>query len=134
MSDAWGIEESSLNKAGTFVTVLVPLLSALLVAGYLPFTVPGAYLLIAVVVAGLLGGVLNVAGRGPLWAGALVGLIMAVGGFGAVYLWIDGKESVMKLEIGIAFVVGAAPGFILQHFLPRWLGCAPAPDADQAVE
>ena len=118
MSDAWG-EESQLNQVGTAVVVIPAILAALVLWGVVPVEISPALLFVVVAVFGLAGGAMNLLGRGPVAAGAAVGLVMALGGFGAVYLWIHGRESVRWFEVAIAFVIGAAPGFLLQFVLQR---------------
>ena len=90
-------------------------------SGFIPVGIPPLYIFIAVVIGGLVGGYMNILGRGPIWAGMLVGLVMGIGGYGAVYWWmLSHDESVRKYEVGIAFVIGAAPGFGLQYLL-QWI-------------
>jgi hypothetical protein len=59
--------------------------------------------------------------RGPLWAGALVGLVVALGGYGAAVWWFHGRMSVYKLEAILAFGIGTVPGFLLQYLVQRLL-------------
>lgn len=117
-TDPWG-EETQLNQVGTFVTIIPTILAAMIMAGYLPFEVSAGVLFAVVAVAGIVGGVMNLMGRGPVAVGAIVGLLIAVGGFGAVYFWIEGRESVRKFEVALAFVIGAVPGFLLQFVMKR---------------
>jgi hypothetical protein len=117
--DGWAAEESQLNKLGTYITVIPAILAAFL--GAVGVEVPTMTVCIVVGVSGLVGGALNVAGRGPIVAGAIVGLFIALGGYGAVLWWIHDRKSVRKFEILIAFAVGAAPGFLLQYALQRIL-------------
>jgi hypothetical protein len=79
--------------------------------------IPLVPLVIVVVICGVVGGSINVSGRGPLWAGAICGLLMGLGGFGAVVWWLQGRESVYKIEIVLAFGVGALPGFFTQFLI-----------------
>ena len=48
----------------------------------------GMVLFAAVAVCGIVGGIMNIYGRGPVAAGAVIGLVLSLGGFGAVFLWI----------------------------------------------
>jgi hypothetical protein len=120
VGDSWG-EESPVNQVGTGIMVIPAIGCALVLWGLIPLEVPVAALFVVVAVCGAVGGVINVMGRGPLPAGALVGVVSALGGFGAVYLWISNRQSVRWFEIAIAFLVGAAPGFLLQYVLARAL-------------
>jgi len=119
--DGWSKKESGLNKLGTYIVVTPSILAALTSWGMFGVEVPILILFIAVAVGGLVGGALNVAGRGPIVAGALVGLVIGLGGYGAVYGWIHSRESVYKFELAIAFAVGVAPGFGLQYGLQQFL-------------
>ena len=121
MGDAWG-EESQINQIGTAITVLPAILAALLMWGVLPIQVPIGLLFVLVALCGIVGGVINLLGRGPIAIGAVVGLVMALGGFGAVYLWINGRESVRWFEIMVAFLFGVIPGFVLQYVLGKRFG------------
>jgi hypothetical protein len=120
-ADGWDVEETQVNKLGTFVIVGPVIFAALFASGIFGVQVAPSLLLTVVAVCGVLGGVLNISGRGPVVAGAIVGLVIAVGGYGAVYWWIQGRESVRKFELIIAFVVGVIPGFLLQTLLQAYL-------------
>ena len=120
-ADGWDVEETQVNKLGTFIIVGPVIFAALFASGIFGVQVSPTLLLTVVAIGGVLGGVLNISGRGPVLAGALVGLIIAVGGYGAVYWWIQGRESVRKFELIIAFVVGVIPGFLLQTLLQAYL-------------
>ncbi len=101
--------------------VIPAIAGALLLWGIIPVQVSVTVLFIVVGLCGAIGGVLNIMGRGPLAAGALVGVVSALGGFGVVYLWIANRSSVRWFEVAIAFVLGVAPGFLLQFLLARKL-------------
>lgn len=119
--DGWATEETTLNKVGTYIVVGPGALGALVLAGFMGFDVPPMILCIVLGACGLVGGVLNILGRGPILAGALVGLVISLGGFAAAYWWVKGRESVYTIEATIAFVVGAIPGFVLQTLLQNLL-------------
>ncbi len=93
----------------------------MLSVGMFGIQIPPATLAVVVGICGLVGGAINIAGRGPLIAGAFVGLVMALGGYMAVYWWIEGKESVRKFTVAIALIAGAIPGFLLQYLLQLML-------------
>jgi hypothetical protein len=119
--DGWATEENSLNKLGIYITVIPAILAAGISWGMFGIEVPAMILFVVVAICGVVGGVLNVAGRGPIVAGALVGLCIAVGGYGAVFWWIHNREGVYTVEVGIAFAIGAAPGLLLQYVIQQIL-------------
>jgi hypothetical protein len=121
MGDGWNEEEGSVNKLGSTIVIVVAIAAALLAWGVLGIEIPPAVLWIAVAVAGLVGGAMNIAGRGPIPAGALIGLVIGLGGFGAVWWFVTGRASVRMWQVGLAFIVGAAPGFILQLVIQQVL-------------
>ena len=115
--DGWNAQETSLNKLGTYIVLTPAILGALFSWGIFGIEVPPTMLWIVVAVCGIVGGAINVHGRGPMLAGAIVGLLMGLGGFGAVFWWVHGRERVQKFEVAIAFLLGAAPGFGCQYFI-----------------
>jgi hypothetical protein len=115
--DGWSADESSFNKLGMYIVMIPSILAAMLTWGIFGVEVPVMILCIIVGVCGLIGGVVNIMGRGPIWTGAIIGLFMGLGGYGAVSWWIQGRASVYKFEMAIAFAIGAAPGFLLQYLL-----------------
>jgi len=121
VSDPWGSEESDLNKLGTKIMVFPTIVGALLVWGILPIAIPTGVVFAIVGICGLVGGGLNVHERAPLWGGALAGLVATLGGLGTLYWWMGGRESVFFLEVTLAFVLGALPGYLLQYVLARLL-------------
>ena len=123
MGDGWGSDETSLNHIGTGIVVFPAIASAMLYWGVIPLDQPPplSALLTVVAVCGLVGGVVNILGRGPLPAGAIIGLTMALGGFAVAAWWAQGRESVWWLEIAIAYGVGTIPGFLLQFAIQRML-------------
>jgi hypothetical protein len=110
-----------LNNIGTGIMVIPAILAALILWGIVPVEVPVTILFVVVAICGTFGGVVNILGRGPVAAGAVIGLVTGLGGFGAVYFWINGRESVFWLEITIAFLIGIVPGFLLQFAIQRVL-------------
>jgi len=120
-NDGWGADESSLNKLGMYIVMIPAVGAALITGGIIGIEVPVMILGIIVGVCGLIGGVVNLLGRGPVWAGALIGLVLGLGGYAVVAWWIHGRASVYKFELLIAFAAGAAPGFLLQYVLQQVL-------------
>ena len=102
--------------------MLIPsILGAMLAADFFGVEVSPLILAVIVGICGVIGGAINIMGRGPIPAGMLVGLIMALGGFGAVYWWIRDRVTIYKFEVAIAFVIGAAPGYGLQFLFQKIL-------------
>ena len=120
-SDGWEKSESDFNKLGSYVMLIPSILGAMLAAGFFGIEVSPLILGVIVGVCGLVGGVINIMGRGPIVVGMLVGLVMALGGYGAVFWWVQGKTRVYKFELVIAFAIGAAPGFGLQFLFQKIL-------------
>lgn len=114
MGDGWGSDEKPLNHVGTAITVMPPIFGALLIWGVFQVDVPMAPLLAVIAVCGVAGGIVNILGRGPLPAGAIVGPVMALGAFGAVCWWGQERERLWIVEIMIAMMIGTIPGFALQ--------------------
>src|SRR5687768_13517852 len=118
MGDGWRGEETPLNKFGSSITVVPTILGGIImfVAGD---KIPTEYLFIVVGLCGLIGGAINVHGRGPESAGAAMGLIIAMGGLGAIYWWLSYRdaEKIWWLEVAIAFVVGSLPGMAAQYLI-----------------
>jgi hypothetical protein len=128
-SDGWSGEESQFNKTGTFITVGPAVIGGLLLV-IAPDLVPIPLLFGVIAVAGIIGGIMNIYERGPIAAGAVIGLVIALGGFGALYLWLNHRqENARKIELMIAFGVGAIPGFLLQFIIQKML----AARAEQAA-
>src|SRR5688572_20663977 len=123
MGDGWTGEETPLNKSGQYI-IGVPAVIGALVLYWTGENFPIEYVFIIVGIFGLIGGAVNVYGRGPEAAGAFVGMVMALGGLIACYWWMDFRAARrMRIwELMIAFVVGAIPGFIVQFAIQRILG------------
>jgi hypothetical protein len=119
--DGWAKPETGTNKLGGYIVVGPGVLASLISAGFLGLQIPTPVLCAVVAVAGVVGGILNIAGRGPVAAGAFVGLITALGGYATAYWWIKGRVSVYTIEATIAFIIGCVPGFLLQMVLQKIL-------------
>ena len=118
--DGWNGPETGLHKAGQYVAFVPALLCALVAWHFL--SIPILIFILAAVVAvfGIIGGIINVWGRGPVWAGACVGLITSLCGFFAVSLWIHFRQGdAWWIEVIIAFVVGCMPGILVQYLLQK---------------
>lgn len=115
--ESFGSAERPLNQIGTILVAIMPMLAALCLSGNIPIDVRPAIWFAVVIVCGVLGGALNLAGRGPVWVGVLVGVAIALGGFSAVYGWRQIRPQMYWFEVVPAFMVGTAPGFLLQRAL-----------------
>jgi len=120
-NDGWEKSETQLNKLGSYVMLIPSILGAMLAADFFGIEVSPMILAVIVGVCGVAGGAINILGRGPIVVGMLVGLIMALGGYGAVFWWIHDRTTVYKYEVAIAFAIGAAPGFGLQFLFQKIL-------------
>ena len=121
--DGWVGEETQFNKIGTSIAVFPAIIGALLLWEIIPVTIPVPVLFAIVAICGIVGGIMNIYGRGPIAAGAVIGLVLGLGGFGAVFLWIHKRgENARWFEVALAFMVGAIPGFLLQFIIQRMLG------------
>jgi hypothetical protein len=113
-NDGWSKSETGLNKVGSYVMLVPSIIGAMVAGGFFGLDISPMILAPVVGVCGVIGGAINILGRGPILIGMLVGLTMALGGYGTVYWWISDRTSVRKFEIAIAFLIGAAPGYGLQ--------------------
>jgi hypothetical protein len=96
---------------------MVPaIIGALLESGTFGEIVPPMILAAVIGICGVAGGLVNLWGRGPVIYGAIIGLFIGLGGYGAVYGWLQfrGDTRVFRGELALAFVIGAAPGIGLQ--------------------
>jgi hypothetical protein len=119
--DGWGSPETSFNKLGTYLSAGSAMLAALISWGMFGIEVPGTILCIVVGVCGVVGGAINIAGRGPILAGMVVGPILGLGGYCAALWWLQGRKSVYTWQVSLAFIVGAMPGILLQYLLQKCL-------------
>jgi hypothetical protein len=121
-NDGWGTPETGFNKLGTYIMGLPAVFAAMISGGMFGgFEMPVEILCVVVGICGVIGGVINIMGRGPLVAGAVVGLVTALGAYGAVAWWIFGRKRVYIVEVSLAFIVGAIPGMALQYGLQQFL-------------
>jgi len=74
--DGWGSPETSFNKLGTYLMAGSSVLAALTAWGMFGIEVSGTILCVVVGVCGVVGGAINLAGRGPILAGMIVGPII----------------------------------------------------------
>jgi hypothetical protein len=122
--DGWNAPETLIHKIGSYTVSGPAILAAMIAGGIFGFQVDPMILGVVVAVLGVVGGILNIIGRGPVWAGALVGFVTGVGGFGATWWWIqerEGAHRIYKIELAIAFAIGCAPGIGLQFLLQKLL-------------
>jgi hypothetical protein len=112
---------SEINEVGTCVMVVSAIAAGLLLWGVLPIRVPIPLTLALAIVGGAVGGAMNLYGRGSIALGALIGAICSLGGFGAVYLWLNYRFKPHWFELTLAFLIGIAPGGWLQYLFARKL-------------
>ena len=75
-----------------------------------------------------LSGALFVHRRAPYYVGALGGVLIAPGALLAISWWVGGRTSVFRIEVAIAFLIGAAPGALAYSWLfKRVVGTPSAP-------
>jgi len=118
--DGWNGPETGLHKAGQYVAFVPALLCALAAWHFLSIPILIMILSAVVAVFGIIGGIINVWGRGPVWAGACVGMVTSLCGFFGVSLWIHFREgNAWWIEVIIAFVVGCMPGILVQYLLQK---------------
>jgi len=116
----FGKPQTLSNRMGSWLIGLTAMLAVMLPWG-IGIHPPVLPIAIFVGVCGVAGGVMNVSGRAPLWAGAVVGLTMALGGYGTALWWIQTHEYVNRLEIFLAFTAGVMPGALLQYGIQHLL-------------
>lgn len=63
--DGWGSEETNFNKLGIYIAITPAIVAAMLSWGMFGVEVPATILCAVVGVCGLIGGAINLAGRGP---------------------------------------------------------------------
>lgn len=119
--DFWGINEIQFNKLGNYIVICPAAMAAVISAGMFGFQVPFLVLCIVVGICGVGGGIMHVMGRGPISAGAFAGLVMGLGGYAAVYWWIQEHQNITRLQSVIVFVLGITPGLLLQFILLKIL-------------
>jgi len=65
------------------------------------------------------GGAIYVIGRAPMAAGAIIGFVIVIGGFGAAYGWSQIRNNSSACEVAMITFVGTLPGFLLQRIFQR---------------
>jgi hypothetical protein len=112
-------EGSTLNKVASYVLLFVVIIPAMIVAGFFPawqaLSLEG-WVAFATIGAAL-SGVGYVSGRAPWYVGALGGALVAPGALLAIYFYTRDRETVLRIEIAVAFFVGAIPGLIAYYAL-----------------
>jgi hypothetical protein len=119
MSDGWGSKVSNLNQVGTVLVIVSTVITIFAFGDMVQNDVPVTVLFIAVAICGLIGGALYVIGRAPVVAGAFIGLVITVGGFGAAYWWSQFRNGPSVYEVAVVTFVGTLPGFLLQRICQR---------------
>lgn len=119
-------EASTLNKVASYGLLFAVIIPAMIVAGFFPewsaLSFDG-WLAFATVGAAVFG-MGYVKGRAPLFVGALGGALVAPGALCAIYYYTRDRETVLKIEIALAFFVGAAPGIAVYYALFKKLAKA----------
>ena len=119
-NDGWATDETVVNKLGLYLVGVGTIIAALFNRGVFGIEVPGIILWTAVIICGIVGGMLNlIGGRGPIWAGILIGVTIALGAYGLMSFWIASRDRVRGYECTIAFFLGSLPGMFLQKLLQK---------------
>src|SRR5436189_4611388 len=114
-NDGWGSDETSFHKMGNYVVMIPAILGAVFASGVIGHFISPMIIGAVVGICGIVGGLINLWGRGPMVMGAAIGLVLAVGGYGGVYGWLQVRGgNAYWFECIIAFVIGASPGIGLQ--------------------
>jgi hypothetical protein len=119
MSDGWGSKVSNLNQVGSILVIISTVISIFAFGDMVQNDVPVTVLFVAIAICGLIGGAIYVIGRAPVVAGALVGLAITAGCFGAAYWWSQFRNSPSVYEVAVVAFVGTLPGFLLQRLFQR---------------
>jgi len=112
-------EVSTLNKVASFALIFVVIIPAMIVAGFFPEWQRLSlveWLAIATIGAAV-AGVGYVQGRAPWYVGALGGALVAPGALLAIDLYTRERTTVFRIEIALAFFLGAAPGLVAYYAL-----------------
>jgi hypothetical protein len=117
-AEAFG-EVSLLNKISSYALLFAVIIPAMAVAGFFPewdaLSLEG-WIAFATAAAALFGAG-YVMGRAPWYVGALGGALVAPGALLAIYFYTRDRETVLRIEIALAFLVGAAPGALVYYAL-----------------
>jgi DNA-directed RNA polymerase subunit RPC12/RpoP len=118
--DGWSKDETDLNKVGTYIIIIAAIVAATLSGGFFEISISPLLVCAVVGACGIVGGALNILGRGPIWAGMISGMVFALGAYGMVFLWMSfRKNGVYFFEVIIAVVIGAIPGMLLQMLFQK---------------
>ena len=112
-------EVSTLNKVASFALLFVVIIPAMIVAGFFPEWQRLSlveWFAIATVGAAV-AGVGYVQGRAPWYVDALGGALVAPGALLAIDLYTRERTTVLRIELALAFFLGAAPGFVAYYAL-----------------
>jgi hypothetical protein len=113
--------ETTVHKIGLGLVALFAMRPGFIIGGWIPeaaealgfwawFAIAGA--------GGALGGWLFTSGKGPFYVGLVSGAAATAGSLLVIAAWLRVSTSVLKLELVIAFLLGAAPAGVV-HYL--WL-------------
>lgn len=120
---------TKLNAFGGLMAIVVPTIAGLLYGGFFPLWSQGASpmsLYVAMAGAGV-GLSLHAWGRVPVVAGALAGVVIGAGAVLTLAAWLTLRsrlpgDSVLRIEIIVALIIGAVPGIVLYRVLASFLG------------
>jgi hypothetical protein len=117
-ADPFG-ESSMLNKVASFALIFAVVIPAMIVAGFFPAweTLSMEGWIALATIGAAISGVGYVWGRAPWYVGALGGALAAPGALLAIYFYTRERGTVLKIEIALAFFVGAAPGIAAYYAL-----------------
>lgn len=124
-------ETTTLHKVAAWGFVISVLVPALILGGvFSEWSVLTPAVWIAIATGGAaLSGALFVHRRAPHHVGVIGGVLCAPGALLAITFWTHGRTSVWRLEIAIAFLIGALPGALVYMWLfNRAVRAAPARD------
>jgi hypothetical protein len=107
------------NKISAYALLFVVIVPAMIVAGFFPawdaLSLDG-WVALATIGAALAGSG-YVSGRAPWYVGAVGGALVAPGALLAIYFYTRERSTVFRVEIALAFFLGAAPGLLAYYAL-----------------
>lgn len=114
-------ETMTLHKVAGVLFAMSVIFPAMSLANFFPawkWLSPGGWIALGAAGAAATGA-LFVHKRAPYYVGVLGGLLCAPGALVAILVWTNGRTSVMRIELAIAFLLGALPGALVYMWLFR---------------